>query len=183
MARFVFALSAAAWMATVVTAVEPAVAGRAVPVAQQASPAAQQDGGSRALLDRYCVTCHNQRLKTGGLSLDTVDPANLGEHAETWEKVVRKLRAGTMPPIGRPRPEKPAVASLVSSLELGLDRAAAAKPRTAAIDSTAFNPEESHTARSPPTTVTVTASAPTIKVVSLVRSSTSGESMNMDNSR
>jgi mono/diheme cytochrome c family protein len=127
MARFVFALSAAAWMATIVTAVEPALAGRAVPAAQQASPAAQQDGGSRALLDRYCVTCHNQRLKTGGLSLDTVDPANLGEHAEIWEKVVRKLRAGTMPPIGRPRPEKPAVASLVSSLESGLDRAAAAK--------------------------------------------------------
>ena len=123
MARLVFALSVAAWMATVVTAVEPAA-----PAAQQASPTGQSDGGPRALLDRYCVTCHNQRLKTGGLSLDSVDPANLTEHAEIWEKVVRKLRAGTMPPIGRPRPEKPAVASLISSLETGLDRAAAAKP-------------------------------------------------------
>src|SRR5262245_9744920 len=101
MARFVFALSAAAWMAVVVTAVEPEVlpapdlwrasGGQAVAVStgQQVSPAGQQDG-SRALLDRYCVTCHNQRLKTGGLSLDTVDPANLTEHAEIWEKVVRK---------------------------------------------------------------------------------------------
>ena len=60
-------------------------------------------------LDRYCVSCHNQRLKTAGLSLDTVDPASLAEHAEIWEKVVRKLRAGTMPPVGRPRPDKPAV--------------------------------------------------------------------------
>src|SRR6476646_4418374 len=48
----------------------------------------------RALLDKYCVTCHNQRLKTGGLSLDLLDPAKMHDHAEEWEKVVRKLRAG-----------------------------------------------------------------------------------------
>ena len=136
MARFVFALSAAAWMATVVSAVDHSVAGGALapavrPAAVRAgdAPQASQDAASpRALLDRYCVTCHNQRLKTGGLSLDTVDPSNLAEHADVWEKVVRKLRAGTMPPVGRPRPEKPVAASLVSSLEAGLDRAAAAKP-------------------------------------------------------
>ncbi len=136
MARFVFALSAAAWMATVVSAVDHSVAGGALapsvrPAAIRAgdAPQASQDAASpRALLDRYCVTCHNQRLKTGGLSLDTVDPSNLAEHADVWEKVVRKLRAGTMPPVGRPRPDKPVAASLVSSLEAGLDRAAAAKP-------------------------------------------------------
>jgi hypothetical protein len=134
MARFVFALSAAAWMAAVVTAVDIS-AGYAPGAARpglfrpgDAQPASSDSAPSRALLDRYCVGCHNDRLKTGGLSLDTVNPANLGEHAETWEKVVRKLRAGTMPPIGRPRPEQAAVASFIASLETGLDRAAAAKP-------------------------------------------------------
>src|SRR5439155_4265447 len=62
----------------------------------------------RAVLDKYCVTCHNQKLRTGDLALDTVDLTNVGEHAATWEKVVRKLRAGMMPPVGRPRPEKAA---------------------------------------------------------------------------
>src|SRR5437016_2222898 len=55
---------------------------------------------SRAILDRYCVTCHNEKLKTAGLSLDTLDLARVGEHAEVWEKVDRKLRAEMMPPVG-----------------------------------------------------------------------------------
>ena len=59
----------------------------------------------RAVLDQYCVTCHNQKLKTAGLMLDKLDLAQVGEHAEQWEKVVRKLRAGMMPPAGLPRPE------------------------------------------------------------------------------
>ena len=63
------------------------------------SPAASDH---RQLLDRYCVTCHNERLETAGLRLDQVDPGNVGENAEVWEKVVRKLRAGTMPPSTRP---------------------------------------------------------------------------------
>jgi hypothetical protein len=124
MARFVFAFSAAAWLALVATTVDPSAAGRP-PAAPQNSPDATS---SRALLDRYCVSCHNDRLKTAGLALNTVNPANLAEHAEIWEKVVRKLRSGTMPPIGRPRPEPAAVTSLIKSLETGLDRAAAARP-------------------------------------------------------
>src|SRR5262245_52440521 len=52
---------------------------------------------SRALFDQYCVTCHNDRVKTGGLSLEKIDPADAGRHAEILEKVVRKLRTGTMP--------------------------------------------------------------------------------------
>src|SRR5215467_3490121 len=58
----------------------------------------------RALLDQYCVTCHNERLKTAGLMLDKMDLDRVAEGAETWEKVVRKLRGGMMPPQGRPRP-------------------------------------------------------------------------------
>src|ERR1022692_701344 len=81
----------------------------------------------RALLDRYCVTCHNQRAKTAGLMLDKADLSNIASNTEIWEKVIRKLRAGTMPPPGNPRPEKAEAANLIATLETSLDRAAAAK--------------------------------------------------------
>src|SRR5436305_13263294 len=58
-----------------------------------------------AVLDSYCIGCHNQRLRTGGLALDTVDTATPGGSPEMWERVVAKLRAGSMPPPGRPRPD------------------------------------------------------------------------------
>src|SRR5688572_10588512 len=58
----------------------------------------------RAVLDQYCVTCHNDRLKTANLSLQGLDLATVGDHAELWEKVVRKLRAGVMPPPDVRRP-------------------------------------------------------------------------------
>jgi hypothetical protein len=83
---------------------------------------------ARALLDQYCVTCHNSRLKTGGLSLDRVDVSDLSAGSEIWEKVVLKLRAGMMPPQGRPRPATERSDALVAWLEESLDRAAAADP-------------------------------------------------------
>ncbi len=60
----------------------------------------------RRLLDRYCVTCHNERLKTADLRLDRIDVANPGADAEVWEKVVRKLHTGTMPPPNMPQPSE-----------------------------------------------------------------------------
>jgi len=54
---------------------------------------------------RYCLTCHNDRLRTGELSLDGLDLSDVGARAEVWERVVSKLRARTMPPAGRPRPD------------------------------------------------------------------------------
>jgi hypothetical protein len=80
------------------------------------------------MLDKYCVTCHNQRLKTAGLMLDALDLGQVSEHAETWEKVVRKLRTGAMPPAGRPRPDSALYDSASSWLEAELDRAALAHP-------------------------------------------------------
>jgi mono/diheme cytochrome c family protein len=80
------------------------------------------------VLDKYCVTCHNQRMKTGGLELDTLDLAQPGDHAEVWEKIVRKLRTGAMPPAGRPRPDKALSESVTTSLEALLDRAALEHP-------------------------------------------------------
>jgi len=86
----------------------------------------------RVLLDQYCVTCHNARLKTGGLALDTADPSDVGRNIELWEKVIRKVRAGMMPPPGRPASSTPSDEerrALVASLEGSLDRVAEAKPQ------------------------------------------------------
>jgi hypothetical protein len=83
---------------------------------------------SKTFLDTYCITCHNQKLKTGGLALDTLDVANVGADADVWEKAVVKLRAGLMPPAGMPRPKPEAIDSFAASLEASLDRAGAANP-------------------------------------------------------
>ena len=82
----------------------------------------------RAVLNRYCVACHNQRLQTAGLALDTMDAARVGDHPAAWEQVVRKLRTGAMPPVGRPRPDPAAYVAVASTLETALDRVAAADP-------------------------------------------------------
>ncbi len=87
------------------------------------SPAAQQ-----AVIGKYCITCHSAKLRTGGLSLQDADLNNIPAGAETWEKVIRKLRTGSMPPQGMPRPDGPTVNALASFLETSLDRAAEAKP-------------------------------------------------------
>jgi cytochrome c553 len=83
---------------------------------------------SKAFLDTYCITCHNQRMKAAGLALDTLDLTDVGAHAREWEKAVVKLRAGLMPPAGMPRPAKPVIDEFTSFLEAALDRAAAARP-------------------------------------------------------
>ena len=83
---------------------------------------------TRRLLDRYCVACHNERLETAGLNLEGVDAAHVADEAETWEKVVRKLRTSTMPPPNRPQPPAAARDATASWLESTLDRAAAARP-------------------------------------------------------
>src|SRR5438132_13956430 len=81
-----------------------------------------------ALLNRYCVTCHNDKLHTADLKLDRMDIENAGKDPEVWEKVVRKLRTGAMPPAGVPRPDAADYDSLASYLESQLDRAAVEKP-------------------------------------------------------
>ena len=93
------------------------------PVSAQETVAAQ-----RSLLNKYCVTCHSDPLRTGGLSLQSLDLGNIPQGAETWEKVIRKLRVGAMPPQGMPRPDKAAVNGSASFLEEALDRAYTANP-------------------------------------------------------
>ena len=82
----------------------------------------------RALLDQYCVTCHNERLQTAGLTLDALDVNHVAADAEVWEKVVRKLRAGAMPPAPRPRPDEATYDGFATWLETELDRAGAVDP-------------------------------------------------------
>ena len=99
-----------------------------VRVAGSGSPASQALSPQRVLLNRYCVTCHNERLKTAGLMLDRADVENVPAGAEIWEKVIRKLRTYAMPPAGMPRPDKATYESFATYLETALDRAADAKP-------------------------------------------------------
>jgi mono/diheme cytochrome c family protein len=103
---------------------------RATPAAQQ--PAAAAVSTERAVLDRYCVGCHNDRLSSGGLTLSTgaVDPDRVSRDLTVWEKVVRKLRARAMPPpaTGRTRPDEPTYDALIAYLEHALDQAAAEHP-------------------------------------------------------
>ena len=80
----------------------------------------------RALVNRYCVTCHNGQLETAGLALDRHDVARVADAPDVWETVVRKLRAGAMPPLPRPRPDAATYDRFIRYLESELDRAAAA---------------------------------------------------------
>jgi hypothetical protein len=84
---------------------------------------ASTEPSQREVLDKYCVTCHNQRLKTGGLALDTMDLGKIPLQAEVWEKVIRKLRSGTMPPAGIPRPDAATYTRLAGWIEAQIDQA------------------------------------------------------------
>ncbi len=94
-----------------------------LPLAAVAASASPADA-----INKYCVTCHNERLKTGGLVLAGLDPAHADAKPEVWEKVIRKLQSNAMPPVGLPQPDAATRGSLISSLETQLDQAAAAHP-------------------------------------------------------
>jgi mono/diheme cytochrome c family protein len=81
----------------------------------------------RALLNRYCAGCHNPRVKSGNFALDGLDASRVGDNPEAWEKVVRKLRGGVMPPARQPRPDEAAYAKLLSTLQERLDQVAGAQ--------------------------------------------------------
>ena len=94
-------------------------------------PAANVGAATTAQADvakTYCVTCHNDRVQTGGLSLEHLSLDRAGADAETLEKVVRKVRAGLMPPAGARRPERAVLDAFAAGVETAVDRAAAASP-------------------------------------------------------
>jgi hypothetical protein len=127
LARKLFACAAAVYLSMFLVQAQSRSPGllRDAQPTNQAKPSYEAE---RALLDKYCVTCHNDRAKTAGLMLDRADLSQIGDHAELWEKVVAKLRAGMMPPSGMPRPDAAAYEKLTVTLEDALDRAAAARP-------------------------------------------------------
>jgi len=94
----------------------------------RSAPAAPTAAAHQATLQQYCVTCHNNRLKSGKLAIDQLDISNLTHDAEAWEKVVRKLRVGAMPPRGARRPDATTANALITWLEGELDRAGTGNP-------------------------------------------------------
>src|SRR6516165_2801689 len=88
--------------------------------------APQSGNPARQLVEKYCVGCHNQRLKTAGLSLDTLDSDHPARAAQSWEKVIVKLRSRAMPPANAPRPDNAAYDAVAGWLESEIDRDAAA---------------------------------------------------------
>ncbi len=85
-----------------------------------------------ALLNQYCITCHNQRAKTAGLMLDSLDYAHLEKDAATWEKVIRKIKTGMMPPSGARRPDRPVLDAFATEIAKRLDAAEAPTPNPGA---------------------------------------------------
>ena len=112
-----------------------ALSGQAATPRPQATATSTQAAADkpRALLDQYCVTCHNDRLKTANLSLQGADLTKVSEHAELWEKVIRKLRAGVMPPPDLPRPSLAEYDGLRDWLEAEIDRATATKVHSGSV--------------------------------------------------
>ena len=115
---------AAAALAGLFPAASAAQSAEALASAAVPPPAAD----SRQLMNRYCITCHNERLETAGLNLEGLDVAHVGDAAETWEKVIQKLRTATMPPSNRPQPPAVDRQAMIAWLEASLDAAAAVSP-------------------------------------------------------
>jgi mono/diheme cytochrome c family protein len=123
--RLVF-LAVLAWILSI---------GFSLPEARQQAPAAPARAAAapapadqRALVDKYCVSCHSDRTKTAGLSLERGSITGIESHPDVWEKVIRKVRAGMMPPPGMPAPDPESRRTLVSWLETTLDQSARTSP-------------------------------------------------------
>ena len=123
-----------AWIVVLALSGLIAVALSGTRIAAQIRPAPAPVPAVRAVLDTYCIACHNQRLRTGGLALDRLDMTNPGANAEVWENVIAKLRTGSMPPAGRPRPDAATYRAVASALENDIDRAWAASPNPGRIN-------------------------------------------------
>jgi mono/diheme cytochrome c family protein len=117
------ALLIAGWIAVAFTSVQTSSS-----QTQPGPPAPVSESVPRAVLDKYCISCHNEKLHTAGLALDTVDVTKPGAKADVWERVIRKLQARSMPPAGRPRPDEASYQAVASWLETEIDRVATASP-------------------------------------------------------
>jgi mono/diheme cytochrome c family protein len=119
-------IASAGYVTQTAPQVAPAQQAPAAPAAASPAPAAAPE--PVAVMQKYCAACHNDRVKAGSLVLSALDVTNLSKDADKWEKVVRKVRTGAMPPAGRPRPDKSSADNLVTWVETELDRAAIEHP-------------------------------------------------------
>ena len=129
--RSLFILLSCAFIATAYLqagGLEPRGTAPAATALSQSAESQATAESQRAVLQRYCLGCHSEQVRSGGLSLEAVDLADVASAGETWEKVVRKVNAGMMPPPGMPRPDAVTQRGFVSWLEDELDRAALAHP-------------------------------------------------------
>jgi len=132
----VFALVIGGWMAAALSTVQtsapqpldPQRVGADLKVDPYAKIGPSAPTDIKAVLDRYCITCHSERLHTAGLVLEGIDVANPAAHAEVWERVITKLHARSMPPAGMPRPDVDTYDAMDAALEGAIDRAWAANP-------------------------------------------------------
>jgi mono/diheme cytochrome c family protein len=120
-------LAGLAVLFAILARVSAVAAGQGQPGLEDAAAVAET-AKYKAVINQYCVPCHNQRLKTAGLLLDQADLSNLPAHADTWERVIRKVRGGMMPPPGVPHPDQASRDGLIAWLAAPLDRAAVSQP-------------------------------------------------------
>ncbi|HKE85134.1 MAG TPA: DUF1592 domain-containing protein [Vicinamibacterales bacterium] len=120
--RALLALGLCGWMAAALSAMQ------APPAQSRSRSASAPTSPITAVVDTYCLTCHNQKLRTAGLVLEGVDAAHPGANAEIWERVIAKLRSGAMPPPGLPRPDSKTYDTAATWLENEIDRTWVATP-------------------------------------------------------
>jgi len=129
--RIILSVGVVVWLGGILTAGQPPGQTRSQTRGQTRSQTSPQTADATALnatVKRYCVSCHSDKLKTHGLTLEHFDVAHAADNAEITEAVIRKLQAGFMPPPGMPRPTPEVHAALVTALETNVDTSAAAKP-------------------------------------------------------
>src|ERR1700681_1458726 len=114
------------WRILILALMEASAIQTATPQSRSALPDAGVD--AQALVNRYCLGCHSTNLKTGGLALEGLDIHQVSGHADVWEKVLRKVRSGEMPPRGLPRPTPAEYTAFGHSLEQSLNSASATNP-------------------------------------------------------
>jgi mono/diheme cytochrome c family protein len=122
--RIALCLAATCFIVGVAFNVQSSAARQGAP----AAPAADSVAANQAVLQKYCASCHNEKMKSGGLALTSLDLTRVPKDMEAWEHVIRKVRTGAMPPVGRARPDKNVAAAFVTYLETELDREAVARP-------------------------------------------------------